>query len=260
MQGKSRGAILNSKDPKLTFKLKQQFCTIGILLLAYIPFTCANISGVMGPNIDATDRSIQFRSAMSATDDYSHEDAWAYRLHYQHAFNDTFRGRIVLQYRDKGTLEYDFLRTELLYNFKKRGQDESWSSALRFDLRTRHGGRPEELAVNWGNEWALSSNYRMRATVILGQHLGGARESNDLLVQTRASFSRKLDNGIRVGIQMLNQHGELGDFGSINDQSIYLGPSVSGKIGEFVYELRYLNGLTDNARDNNFFFRMTTKL
>lgn len=243
---------------KLT--IKQKLCTIGAVLLSYIPLTSANISGIMGPNIDPNDRSFQFRTAVSLADNDSQQDAWAYRVHYQHAFNDSFRGRVVMQYRDKGTFEYDFFRTELLYNFKKRAQGEIWSSAFRFDLRTRRASRPEEFALNWGNEWSLSDGYRMRTTLILGQQLGGSRDSNDLSVQTRASFSRKLDNGTRVGLQMLNQHGELGDFGSIDKQGIYIGPSVSGKIGDYVYELRYLNGVSDGAPDNNFFFRITARL
>lgn len=231
-----------------------------LLSLIYVPASIANISGVMGPNIDPNDRSIQFRSALSIADVDSQQDDWAYRLQYQHAFNDAFRARVVMQYRDNGDFEYDFFRTELLYNFKKSGAGERWSSALRFDLRTRRGNRPEEFAVNWGNEWDLSNGYRMRATLILGQQIGGSRQLNDFTVQTRASFSRRLESGLRVGLQMLNEHGEVGDFGSVDEQAFYLGPAVSGSIGRFQYEFRYLNGLTSAVRDHNLFFRVTTRL
>lgn len=228
-----------------------------LLLQSYSPTLYANISGVMGPNIDSNDRSIEFRTALVLADYSSQQDEWAYRLHYQHAFNDTFRGRIVMQYRDRGDFQYDFFRTELLYNFKKRAEGETYSSALRFDLRTR----PEEFAVNWGNEWQLADGYRMRAILIVSKQFGGLRPLTGISVQTRASVSRKLVNGVRIGLQMLNQHGELGDFGSLDDShGIYIGPSVAGKIGEFDYELRYLNGVTDAVRDHNFFFRLTTRL
>ncbi|WP_371193063.1 hypothetical protein [Glaciecola sp. SC05] len=236
------------------------FCVQSLLIITHLPIAQANISGVMGPNINPNDRSIQFRSAVTLADDSSQQDNWAYRLHYQHAFNDTFRARIVMQYRDRNNFEYDFFRTELLFNFKKASANDNWSSALRFDLRTRRGSRPEEFAVNWGNQWDLNDGYRMRATIILGKQIGGSRQLNGITVQTRASFSRKLENGLRVGMQMLNQHGEAGHFSSFDEQGLYLGPAVSGSFGDFKYEFRYLKGLSSAVRDHNVFFRVTRSL
>ncbi|MFC4698685.1 hypothetical protein ACFO4O_00740 [Glaciecola siphonariae] len=236
---------------------------ISVLFLACISYSQhshASISGVMGPDIDPTDRSIQFRIADSFGDDEAQSDKLAYRLHYQYAFNDTFRGRVLVQYREKNNFEYDFFRAEMLYNFKKRKAGEIFSSALRFDFRTRRGSRAEEIAVNWGSQWLLSNGYRFRTTLILGQQVGANRQSNDLSVQTRASVGKKLENGLRVELQMLNQHGELGNFGSLGEQGFLLGPSVSGKLGRFQYEFRYLNALTSTQKDHNFFFRVTTRL
>lgn len=212
----------------------------------------------MGPNITPNDRSFQFRTAFSPADNDSQTDQWAYRMHYQHAFNEDFRGRVLVQFRDRDNFEYDFFRAELLYNFKKRAAGERWSSAFRFDLRTRRASRAEEFAVNWGNQWNFSNGYRARTTLIVAQQFGSNRVSNDLGIQTRASISRKLENGLRVGLQMLNQHGELGNFGSLDDQAFALGPSVSGNLGDIKYELRYLRGLTDATRDHNFFVRFTS--
>jgi len=213
----------------------------------------------MGPNINPNDRSLQFRTAISFGDNSEQQDNWLYRLHYQHAFNDSFRGRIVMQYRDRGRFEYDFFRTELLYSFKKRGLGESWSSAVRFDLRTRRGSRPEGIAVNWGNQWDLGGGYRARATLILGKQMGGNRQLTNVTVQTRGSISRKLENGLRLGLQMLNSHGEIDDFGSISEQGIFLGPAISGKVGEYNVEFRYLNGMSSAVRNHNLFFRVTKK-
>jgi hypothetical protein len=231
-----------------------------ILILAYIPVSIANISGVMGPNIESGDRSIQFRSAISLAESDSQQDNLIYRVHYQHAFNDTFRTRVVMQYQDIDGFEYDFFRTELMYNFKKLGAGEKWSSALRFDLRTYRGSEPEEFAINWANQWDLSNEYRLRTTLILGQEIGGNRQLNSFTVQTRASLSRQLESGVRVGLQMMNEHGEMGGFVTGDERGVYIGPVVIGHIGQFKYELRYLNGVTDAVRAHNVFFRVTTQL
>jgi hypothetical protein len=230
------------------------------ILLIFSAFSFANISGVMGPNIDPTDRSIQFRNALSLAEHDIEQDQWAYRLHYQHAFNDTFRARLVMQYRDEGNFEYDFFRTELLYNFKKRGPGEIWSSAFRFDFRTRRGSRSEEFAVHSGNQWDLKNGYRLRATVILSHQIDRGEGVDDLGLQTRGSFSKKLESGIRIGLQMLNQHGAVGDLDPFEKKGIYLGPALSGDFGRFTYEMRYLRGMTNEVPEDNFFFRVTTSL
>lgn len=228
-----------------------------LLVFLFIPFSHANISGVMGPNIKMGDRSVQIRTAVSLADNDFEQDLWAYRMHYQHAFNDTFRARIVLQVRDKDSFEYDFFRTELLYNFKKPGINEAWSSALRFDLRTRRGSRTEEFAINWGNQWDLKNGYRARATLIFAHQFGNEDDISDIGVQTRASFSRKFNNGLRLGLQILNQHGALGDMYPADQKGIFIGPAVSGLVGDFKYEFRYLNGVTQAVRNHNVFFRIT---
>ena len=234
-----------------------------VLIVLFVVFAkpvLANISGVMGPNIDPDDNSIQFRTALIMADEDSQSDLWVYRLHYQHAFNDTFRGRVVMQYRDVNGFEYDFFRTELLYNFKKRGAGETWSSALRFDFRARRGSRSEEFAVNWGSQWDFANGYRARATLIVNKQLDDNDLSNGFFVQTRGSVSKKLENDIRLSLQMLNQHGEVGNMPSLRKQGSFIGPSISGNVGRFKYEFRYLYGLTDIVRDNNLFFRITTQI
>jgi hypothetical protein len=235
-----------------------------VFILAFIFFitnhALANNSGVLGPNVDPDDRSIQFRTALELADNDSQSDLWAYRIHYQHSFNDTFRGRVLMQYRDINGFEYDFARAELLYNFKKRGFGETWSSALRFDLRTRRGSRSEEFAINWANQWDFANSYRARAIIIVNKLLSNTNSRNDIVVQTRGSFSKKLENGLRVGLQMLNVHGEVGDLPSLSEQALFIGPAISGSLGRFQYEFRYLNGITDVVRNNNFSLRVTTQI
>ena len=121
------------------------FCASSNLALA------SNTSGVHGPNVNPNDRSAQLRIALSPGDEDRQEDAWAYRFHYQHAFSDRLRGRVITQFRDRGDFQYDYLRAEMLYNFKK-AEDGIWSSGVRFDIRTRRGSRPEEYAVHWTNQ------------------------------------------------------------------------------------------------------------
>ena len=109
---------------------------------------------------------MHLRLALSPGDEDGQEDNWAYRLHYQHAFNDELRGRVILQYRDRGSFQYEYIRAEMLYNFKKRIDDDTWSSAVRFDIRQRRSDNPEMFAVNWTNQWDLLNGIRIRGILI----------------------------------------------------------------------------------------------
>jgi hypothetical protein len=54
---------------------------------------------------------------------------------------------------------------------------------------------------------------------------------------------------------MFNEFGEIGDFGSFNDQSHQIGPMIGGSIGGLKYEMRYLAGISNGTRDHNFGLR-----
>jgi hypothetical protein len=214
----------------------------------------SNTSGVHGPGVNAGERSMQLRFAFSPSDFDGQRDAFAYRLHYQQAFNDKVRGRVMVQYSDQGDLQYDYFRGEVLYNFKKQG-DGIWSSGVRFDLRTRRGDRPEEYAVNWTNQWSLDNGIRVRGILIGSRQFGSDNAFDGTKFATRSSISAKLDSGLTVGLDMFNEYGKLGNFGSFNKQSHQIGPMLGGTIGGFKYEVRYLAGVSSGSRDHNFGLR-----
>jgi hypothetical protein len=226
-----------------------------MLLIDVVPANAANTSGVHGPNVDADDRSLQLRIALSPSDEDDGQDNWGTRLHYQHAFNDRVRGRVILQYRDRGNFEYEYFRGELLYNFKKQAPDGMWSSGVRLDARQRRSDNPEQVSLNWTNQWNLANGIRIRGVLIGAWEFGSPRAFSGTEIETRSSISKKLENGLRVGIEMFNEFGEIGDFGSFNDQSHQIGPMIGGSIGGLKYEMRYLAGISNGTRDHNFGLR-----
>ena len=232
---------------------------IGALLLFWtVSSSASNTSGVHGPSVNADDRSMQLRFALSPGDENGQEDAWAYRLHYQYAFNDRVRGRVITQYRDRGELQYDYFRGEILYNFKK-ATDGIWASGVRFDLRTRRGDRPEEFAVYWTNQWNLSNGVRVRGILIASRQFGSDSADEGIGISTRSSVSSKISSGLRVGVEMFNEYGEFGNGGSFNSQSHQIGPMIGGtlpdSLGGLKYEFRYLAGVSNGSRDHNFGLR-----
>ena len=217
----------------------------------------SSTSGIHGPGVDPTDRSVQVRLGFSPADTSSGQDFWAYRLHYQHSLNDKFRVRVVTQFRDRGRFEYDFARTEFLYQFVKANQS-IWSSGIRLDVRTRRGSRAEDMTVHWTNQWDLSDNWQARGIILAGTQIGSNKTSSGTTLGTRFGLSKKLEQ-VRVGVELYNNLGRVGDFGSFNDQDHQFGPFVSGKIAGMTVSFRYLAGLSDGSRDHDFGLRFDRK-
>jgi hypothetical protein len=210
---------------------------------------------VHGPGVKEGDKSMQLRFAASPGDEDGQDDYWGYRLHYQQAFNDKFRGRIVVQYRDRSEFQYEYIRAELLYNFKKKEQNGIWASGVRFAIRQRRSDNPEQFAISWTNQWDLANGIRLRGIVGSSWQFGSDRASSGTKIETRSSVSKKLDNGLRIGVEMFNDFGRLSDVESFNEQGHQIGPMIVGSIGDIKYELRYLTGVSDGSRDHNFGLR-----
>jgi hypothetical protein len=211
----------------------------------------SNTSGIHGPGVKEGEKSAQLRLALSPGDEDGQADIWAYRAHYQQAFNDKVRGRIILQYRDRGSLQYEYIRAEVLYNVKKKENNGIWSSGVRFDVRQRRSDNPEEFAINWTNQWELSNGFRVRGILIGAWQFGSDKAASGTKIETRLGVSKKIDSGLTLGVEMFNNYGKLGEFGSFNDQSHQIGPMIGGSIGGVKYQLRYLAGVTNGARDHN---------
>lgn len=222
-----------------------------LLLSCFSPFTLAsNTSGVFGPVIDRQDTSAQFRIGYSPGEDGA-DDAFAYRFHYQRAISESFRWRVIAQARDKGDdLEYDYLRSELLW-YLTPNSSGIYDTAVRFDIRTRKGSRPEQFSVNWSNQWAFKNGWRFRGILIGDWQFGGTAEGG-MKFNSRASLTYKLAGGERVGIEMFNEYGFIDDIGSFNSQEHVIGPVVSGKLGTLSYQAGYLAGLTSETNDHTF--------
>ena len=69
-----------------------------------------------------------------------------------------------------------------------------------------------------------------------------------------------MENGLTIGIEMFNDFGRFGDFGSFDNQGHQIGPMLGGKVDGFKYEVRYLAGVSDGARDHNFGLRFNKAL
>ena len=218
------------------------------------------VGGVFGPDVNPGNRELEYRGGFAPEEDATGAN---HRVHYQHAFDDTWRLRGVVQYADPagGDFEFSFFQLELLHQIVERQAGSGFSSALRYDVRFSEGDdKAHQLGLNWTNQWNFAGVWRARAIVLLDYDVGD-RARDGLFVETRLGLSKRLDNGLRLGVESFNAYGNTdAGFGDFDDQRHRLGPSLSGSFNaDWGFHLTALFGLSDAANDDDYQIRLTRR-
>lgn len=228
------------------------FVSIGAFGLALASANAhANTSGVFSPDVSAGDRSVEYRSSFEPGED-GNPDVFAQRLHYQHALNDQTRWRLIAQHSDSDDgLEFRYARLELQHQLHE-DQEAGFGSALRFELQIAEGDdQPSRVRVAWTGKLDVTPEWQLRANALTGKQFDSGADSG-LLLETRWQASYKLDNGVRVGMEMFNDLNTTSDFGRFDEQEHTLGPIVKFGLGALKAEASYHAGLSDAASDHTF--------
>ncbi len=209
----------------------------GALGLAALPASVApaaaqTVGTAFGPTVNRGDRNGEYRIAVVPEED-GEPTRVTQRIHIQQALNDTVRLRGIVQGSDgeTGDFEFRFFQAELLWQTVEE-TPQGYASGLRLDARVNEGDdRAHQLGFNWIHQWSFGDGWRVRALALFDVEAGArAREGVDL--ETRFVLSRKLDNGLRVGVESYNDFGNTDrGLGSFSDQGHAVGPVISGSLG-----------------------------
>lgn len=223
------------------------------------PAVAQNTGGIFGPVVNEGHQSWQYRATFDP-DAASGASGFAQRLHYQHAVNGDVMWRILGQTRKTAAsdLDFDFAQAELFWQLS---DDKSpYQTGLRFDARIRNQGRPEQVGVNWMNEWNLADGWQVRAIGLSALQFGD-NSADGVLIQTRGHISKAIDGGSRLGVEMFNNLGSTESFGSFKTQGHTIGPFVTTPIGDgFSVYAGTLFGLSEAAADTELRLWLTKKI
>lgn len=228
-------------------------CAVAMALsgLSSLP-ALANTSSVFSPDVSAGDRSFEYRSSFEPGEDGG-PDVLAHRLHYQQSLNEQTRLRLIgtLSDKDQG-LEYRYTRFELQHQFHEDEQ-AGFDSAIRFELQIAEGDdTPSRVRLAWTGKVDATPRWQLRANFLTGKQFDSGARSG-MLLETRWQATYKLDNGVRVGLEMFNDLNTTADFGSFNEQEHTLGPILKFGIAKgWKAEASYHAGLSDDASDDTF--------
>lgn len=218
-----------------------------------------SVSGVSGSDVKAGEDSVEYRFAFSPDND-GREEAYAHRFHFQHAFNDSLRGRVLLLMGNRGgePLDVQSVSAEALYQFLESEETNGWDSAIRVDgVLSTVDGRPDRVRFGWHNAFELSKTLDLRAVLLLGKELGDNRRAG-ITIETREELTLKVHPKYRVGVQVFSNFNTTSHVGAFDEQRHQLGPVLKGKLTDHLkFELSALLGISDDPTDLDVRFFLT---
>jgi hypothetical protein len=225
----------------------------GVLLYVHAcPALAQTTSSVSSPLVTEGNRSLQLGLATGfAEDDAPTRNAA--RMLYDHALSGRTQLRAQASFDDRTSdgLAFSFLQLAWTQEITPEA-NRFWNSAIRTEVRFAEGSRPEQLAVNWFNQFNLGDGWRIRAN---GQVMGqsGDRARDGAFLQTRFQIGRQAPNGFYAGVDMFNTYGSITALGQFDEQVHSAGPMVGMRLSpHFRVNAGALAGLSDAAPDAEF--------
>lgn len=209
-----------------------------------------NTSGVFGPVVNSDDHGIQYRVAAILDENSGDDFDWGQRFHYEKAVGGSLRLRGILATREttESEMDFDFARFEVVWQVTPDGKN--YQSGMRFEARLRGDGRADEVRANWINQWSLGNGWRARA-ILMNTYQVAQRTNEELQFAGRFGLSRKMPNGIRLGVHSFVDFGDTSGLRVLNQNEADIGPFVSFDLTDSVdIYIGTLHGLTQSSDDN----------
>lgn len=213
-----------------------------------VPSIAQNTGAVFSPVVNPEHKSFQYRAVVDP-DNNAGEAGFAQRLHYQQSIDGDLMWRLIGQTRktSESDVDFDFVQAELFWDMSDDG--DNYRTGMRFDVRLRDGDRPDQLGVNWMNQFHYSNGWSARA-VLLGFIQVGDNSADGVNIQTRWQLAKKLKGGQSIGVEMFNSYGYSDDIGSFNEQNHTIGPIYSTPLtSNWSVFTGVLWGISDEAPD-----------
>jgi len=210
----------------------------------------ATTANVFSPDVNEGDRSMEYRASFLPGSDGS-PDVFSHRLHFQYAFNESWRARILGSQRsvDGGSLDYRSTQLEILWQYRE-DQQHGWDAALRFDFLVGDEV-PDRFRLVWAAQRNLANGWQLRANALVGRQFGRAAAPG-VSLETRGQATYSIGSGRRLGVELFSVVRSTANAGSFDDQDHKLGPVFKFRIaGDWAVTTSYLAGISDGAPDGD---------
>lgn len=232
-------------------------CAVAIALACLssaLPALAQSTSAVPSPDIDADERSVEYRAAYGHFDDGG-ADGFAHRIHYQQSLGEDWRVRVILQQGKRGgaPLKTQAVGVQFFTQFVESETTGGWGSGFRFDgFIPVEDGRPGRARVLWLNSFDIGRELQLRSNVVLGREFGdNAQEGVSLEFREEATW--RLSDDLRLGALAFHNLNTTTRFGSFDEQRHQIGPALRWKATKALrIDASVLFGVSGAATDADF--------
>lgn len=214
------------------------------------PAFAQSTSSVSGPDVKDGEDLFEYRIAFSPEND-GKEEGFAHRLHYQHGFSDSFRGRIFIVQSKRGAeaLKTRSITIELQEQFVESEDSGGWDSSFRVEGIIPTEKAPGRARISWLNGWEIGHHVELRGNIYFNRSFGD-NAAKGISLETREEALVRVSPTVKLGAQMFNYYNTTANFGTFDEQRHQAGPIIKGKLGKHVkYEISALVGLSAAASD-----------
>ncbi len=236
-------------------KISKLCLLLGAGLAFFVPIAAAqNTGGVIGPVINEGYKEVQYRLAFVPEEDGS-GDRYAQRVHGAVALDKRRMARLVIQGSDRGGpdgFDFQYVQAELFWELSDE-QATQWNSGLRFDARISDGDAPDQLGLNWSNQFRLTDRLSARAVALTAVQFGD-NAADGVLLSARSGLFYKVSPRYNLALESYNSLGSSDDFG-VKGRSQQIGPVFTVRLDDgWTWSLGNLFGLNDATPDNDIRF------
>ena len=219
---------------------------LSIFALAVATSSFATTATVFNPDVNEGDRSLEYRMSY-VPEDTPAPYVFSHRLHFQYAFDDRLRARLVASQRsiDGRSLDYRFTRLEMQWQYRE-SETHEWDAALRFTVLFGDES-PDAIGVLWSAQRSFGAGWQIRGNAAIGREFGSTGAGGIRLLAS-AQLTKSIGTGRRLGLEMFSDMNSTAGIGRYSDQQHMLGPIFKASFNsKWTLNAGYLFGISEAA-------------
>lgn len=229
---------------------------LGLAVFGVLPANAQSLTGNVGSaNISAGESAVEVRTGFSDNGDASA------RIHYEHAFSNSYQLRVIGSFSQPDSADWDFSRLtfENWFQWAEEADDTSgFNGGLRVAYTFADGSGPDEAQVRLTLTDKFADRWEWRANLIGDVETGDGSEGG-VNLESRVQLTGALDiaalnsSDWRLGAELFSEFGNSRDIPRFEQQTHQIGPvlKISWDNGVYLQSAARF-GLTDGSDDSMF--------
>lgn len=243
------------------FRLRGALCICLFVIVTGLPLNgyAQTISAVGGANITKGSVQAEFRAGFQVDDESDSQDQrLRTRQHINIGTTDHHALRFVVfqDNRQGDNHEHEALRLENHFQFLDKA-NHGLDLGLRINYTHADGDKtPHDIDARIVAEIPLNNDWELRFNSIVAHDIG-PNSNSGLQYEWRTQVTKGLENGLRIGVDMFNDFGNLREVSGYSEQDHIIGPVVKGRFGQYSFEAGFRSGISRGALDQQGRFFLT---